>query len=205
MTNGLNQALTAIRSEGKKMKVKIAVIIFTLLTGFSSYSYSADDEKRIFNNYVGLQASSISGTGASYGYIFMQDYMFKITGIYDESRNLEKNPSNKKEEDYIVNIWWNTGAELQKNFFRAPLGIWEIQGYGLAGGSFWYSKNTDPYYSEFNDKSGSWTAGIALGLRAIFFERLALDLSLGYQYKGDIEDRERYTGIAGGAGIYFLF
>lgn len=187
------------------MKRITAAVLFIFLTGYSVSAYPEEEQKKTYNNYVGLQASSISGMGLSYGYIFLQDYMFKVSGLYVETRDLVKNPADPNDEDYLIDLWWNAGADLQKNFFKAPLGGWEIQGFGLAGGSYIYTKNKDPYSPENNDKSRGWTTGIALGLRAVFFERLSLDISFGYQYKFDIDDSERYTGIAGGAGLYFLF
>lgn len=78
-------------------------------------------------------------------------------------------------------------------------------GYGLAGGNYLYSKFTDPADPQDNSLERRWSAGVAMGLRVVFFERIAVNLKFGYQYGRDITDDTSNTGIAAGAGAHFVF
>lgn len=85
-----------------------------------------------------MEASSISGVGISYGYRFLSVYMFKLCGLYFEKRDKVSNPLNPDEKDYLIDIWWDAGAEIQRNFFTIPVGNNRIECYGLIGGSYWF-------------------------------------------------------------------
>lgn len=191
------------------MKALIIILFLVLSTGVFSVVH-ADEKTDVlskpengYNSLIGIAFSSFSGTGASYGYRFIPEYMFKISGLYFENKDKEEDDGR---EYYISDVWWNCGAELQKNLFsNTNSGSIGIEGYGLIGGSYKFSEFEDPGNPEENDKSKTWVAGIALGARLIFFERVSINIDFGYQYSRDINGDERYTGIAGSAGAHFLF
>lgn len=155
------------------------------------------------NNYkhsLGVAASSLSGIGISYSYVFHPDYMCRICGIYTESDDRISGTS-----EYTKDIWWNAGAEIQRFIFIIPSGNITYTGYALCGGNYWYSKFEDPLDAQDNSLDRRWTAGIAMGLRVVFYSRIALNLEFGYQYGQDFADDTRNTGLAAGAGAHFVF
>lgn len=178
---------------------KTALIIIILAAGSGS-AYAGEAVNNNYRHYLGVAASSVSGIGISYGYIFNPDYMIRACGIYTESNDKASGSAG-----HTTDIWWNAGAELQRFLFIIPSGNITFTGYGLAGGNYWYSKFTDTSDPLDNNLEKRWSAGIAMGLRVVFFERIAVNLEFGYQYGRDITDDTGNTGIAAGAGAHFVF
>lgn len=186
------------------MNLRIKIIFSVLTILFTTQAYSqANETGSESKHFIGLNASSISGIGLSYGYFFIPGYMFKINGFYYESQDKHENFSG--DEYYTREIDWCAGAEIAKDFFKADIEDLRFMGYALIGGGYWYEKSDDPEYPSETYKSSSWTAGAAFGIRAIFFEHLSFNLECGFQYGRDFDDRERYAGIAGGIGAHFAF
>ena len=180
--------------------MKRIIMALVLLSACCSTAYSEDTEEKVHPHYLGVAASSLSGVGLSYGYMFHPDYMFRICGIYTANSDKRSGTS-----EYMEDIWWNVGAEIQRFLFVIPSGSITFTGYGLAGGNYWYSKFEDPLHPEDNDLDRKWTAGAAMGLRVVFFSRIAINVEFGYQYGCDISEDSRNTGMAAGAGAHFVF
>lgn len=186
-----------------KIQQIIKVFITTSLLAcavFPGSAFAEDTEKNDHNHYLGVAASSLSGVGISYGFSFHPDYMFTICGLYTESNDRVPGTS-----EYVKDIWWNAGTEIQRFLFIIPSGNMTFTGYGLAGGNYWYSKYEDPLNPGNNNLDRRWTGGIAMGLRVVFYGRIALNVEFGYQYGQDITEDTRNTGIAAGAGAHFVF
>ena len=179
---------------------KILITSLLLLAAVYGTASAEDTENNEYKHHLGVAASSLSGVGISYGCSFHPDYMFRICGIYTETNDKVSGTS-----EYTKDIWWNTGGEIQRFLFIIPSGNMAFTGYGLAGGNYWYSKYEDPSDPGDNSLERRWTAGIAMGLRVVFFERIAVNVEFGYQYGRDITDDTRNTGIAAGAGAHFVF
>ncbi len=174
----------------------IIAALFIASAGLSTAAGEGND----YNHHLGVAASSLSGIGLSYGYNFHPDYMFRVCGIYTESNDRISGTS-----QYTKDIWWNAGAEIQRFLFIIPSGNVAYTGYGLAGSNCWYSNYEDPLNPQDNNLNKRWTAGAAMGLRVVFFERIALNLEFGYQYSRDIVEETVNTGLAAGAGAHFVF
>ncbi len=194
------------------MKKRLLAIMFVLacISGTAAYSEeeakdTGDKPKEIFKHSLGAEASTISGAGISYGYRFLPDYMVKASGMFYEDRSKVSNPDDSSDKDYTVDMWWNAGMEFQRNIFRIVMEDAIIEGYGLVGGSYWFEEYKDPFYPADDRSSKSWTAGAAVGGRLILFERVSLNLAVGFQYSRDINDEERNAGFAGSAGIHLMF
>jgi len=188
------------------IKKVMIFFLFILITEFQHNTYAEDspdeNSKKEYNNLLGISFSTLSGAGLSYGYRFLPEYIIKICGLYFENREKEKNNG---KDYYIQDIWWNCGAELQKNIFSINTGNTCIEAYGLIGGNYRYDEFKNPEDPEGDDKSETVVGGIALGTRVILIERLSINLDFGYQYSCDINDDERNTGLAGTIGAHILF
>jgi len=188
------------------IKKVIIISLLTLATGLTDITYAENtsDEKseKGYNNLLGISFSTLTGAGPSYGYRFLPEYMIKICGLYFENKDKEKNNGKVY---YTQDIWWNCGAELQKNIFSINTDNTCIEAYGLIGGSYKYDEFKDPEDPEGDDKSETIVGGLALGTRVILFQRVSINIDFGYQYSRDINDDERYTGLAGTIGAHILF
>ena len=184
------------------MKQRVILTLLLLLTFFAAQAFPQENKKEI-KHFIGADYSSISGAGISYGYRFLPDFMCRINGIYVETN--EKETTVSGDGYYITTVDWNTGVELQRNVFSFQAGNILITGYGLLGGSYWFSEYDDPEYPEEYDRSRRWVAGGALGVRILFYDHISINLEFGYQYGRDFDDNERYAGMAGGAGAHFAF
>lgn len=190
------------------MKIITLAITFLLLT---LYVYSQDKTIAQTETYpmhqIGAVASSISGTGISYSFIFSDKMRFKLNGIYYYSKN------NNDETD-----WSSIGLEFQHNFLKMKI----FRVYGLIGGSYWYSKDNysyNYYYPEYNTTNylrtnSEFRLGIGLGFDLTFWDHFVMGADIGYDYeKGTKTDSynntpttsTKYVGIAGGVTIGFLF
>ena len=185
----------------KTITAAITVLAFILALNASA----EENGKTGPSHFIGVNISSISGGGLSYGYSFIPEYMFKINGIYIISTNRTTDPADPSEHDYATDINWNAGAEVQRDVFSFISDNITTTGYVLAGGSYWYSMTDDPYDPAQDDTSKRWAAGVALGVRFIFYDHISLNVEAGYQYGRDIDDGERYAGFGGGIGAHFAF
>ena len=188
------------------MKIKNFFILITLIiTSPFSLLYSEENEISNNCNFLGLAASTISGTGLSYGRLFGSDYMVKISGMYYDSREEKSNPADSTDKDFNKTKWWDTGAEFQKNIFSAAKERAAMHFYGLLGGSYWYEKKERPFSPEDNDKLKYYTVGAGFGVRLIIGSRFSFNADIGYQYADRISNKEKYAGLGGGVGINYLF
>lgn len=182
-------------------------LILTALIITSPFSLLYSEEKEISQNcnFLGLAASTISGTGLSYGRLFNRDYMLKISGMYYENREEKSNPSDAADKDFNTTKWWDAGIEFQKNIFAAAKEGGAINFYGLIGGSFWHEKKERPFSPEDNGILKYYTIGAGFGVRLIIANSFSLNADIGYQFADRISNKEKYAGFGGGLGANFLF
>ncbi len=185
------------------MNKRIYLILITLIIGLPLYS--AEDETAQRHNFLGLAASTVSGTGLSYSRLFGADYLLKASGMYYENREEKTNPLNAAERDFNTTRWWDAGGELQKNIFSASKEGTSINFYLLAGGSYWHEKKDRPFSAEDNGTFKYYTAGTGAGVRLIIAGRFSLNMDITYQYTDRLGNKEKYTGFGGGFGVNFLF
>ena len=188
------------------MKNKTMRIIITLcIISLSTLLYSQENERPVFHNYAGLSASSISGAGLSYGYLFGTDYMLKINGFYYQFNDEKTSETDSDEKAFNKTKWWSAGGELQRNFYQIGKGATVLEVYGFAGGSYWYHKKERPLEPEYNTLRKHYAGGLGVGLRFIFAYRFSINASVGYQYSDWIDSEKKYVGLGGGCGANFLF
>ncbi len=188
------------------MKKKISITLISLFI-ISPFSFVHSEEKINSQNYnyFGLSASSISGTGLSYGRIFGSDYLLKICGMYYNNREKKTSETDPSLSDFNTTKWWDSGAELQRIIYSKENENAVMHFYGLIGGSYWYEKKERPFSPEKNRTVKYYSAGAGFGVRIKISDRFAINGDIGYQYSGSISNSEKYTGLGGGVGVNFLF
>jgi len=155
---------------------------------------------------LGLTGSSISGSGFSYSFIFVEEMRLKFSGIYYYNKNNE-NESH----------WASVGLEFQRNFIKYKA----LRIYGLFGLSYWYDKdlngvlNVDPYASTV--ANNSFGIGVGYGIEVTLWKHVTLGANIGYEYETGKKEYSGFyrntinpsyskrLGIGGGGSVGFLF
>lgn len=160
---------------------------------------------------LGINYSTISGTGLSYRLMFDRANTLQFTMLpYYEQEDQQK--------DYNFTII--AGVEYQRNIYLST----EHRIYGFASASLWYfedrginivNPNTDLEYTVYTyDKDVFHNLGIGIGYDYTLNKIVSFNLSLGLQYQTTQNDsfdnfmertngKQSFVGIGGGAGIFF--
>ncbi|MFP4370312.1 MAG: hypothetical protein ACLFR2_12100 [Candidatus Kapaibacterium sp.] len=176
------------------------IFLFFILT------FSAEGAK-FPKHQFGIGGSTISGAGLSYQIDIDRKYSFRTNGFAYYFGN---NPPDDLDMYFVL------GGELQRNLFRQI----DQRFYILLGTSHWYFEERSLYTERIGDLiienrnskiDRIWNFGAGAGYEKIILQRLALSLSLGFQYQISGEeqfskffDREGF-GLAGGIGIRYMF
>jgi hypothetical protein len=187
----------------KNIRIFILTVIISIIPFTGLYPQAVKDDNS--RHSLGLNASSISGIGLSYGYDLSSSYMIKLNGFYYDYYDDKTSETNPDDKRYNHTRWWNTGTEIQKNLYKISAEGMIINIYCLMGGSYWYYKKERPFYPEDDVFNRHYTMGFGLGVKLIIFSRCSVNLDLGYQYSDWINDKRKYTGLGGGLGTYFIF
>lgn len=189
---------------------KLLSIIFII--SFTK-AYSQELPKQEFHHQLGGSASSFSGMGLSYHYIFSDNYRIKLTGFY---LNEGPNYSNSADDIYL-----STGIEGQKTLFRSEA----TRFYALAGIGFFQqaSYNYPPGYgfSSYSSQENTYSGGVGVGIELIAVGRVSFNFDAGITYS--FNERKHYTddgttppvspqyrsevgfGLGGGLGFGYQF
>lgn len=181
--------------------------LFFLLTILAAVSLSAAYPKHL----VGIDYSTISGSGLSYSIELDKNTALKFSGIpmYYGAKPPDK-----------MTLIGDAGVEYQYN-------IWKIKNnrlYLFGGGSYWYVEKRDVIsYMKFEKliiektivKNNIFNIGAGIGYEKVFLNKIALNLNVGLQYqlsdgKGFplLLDRspetQKFLGVGGGIGLKFI-
>ncbi len=172
------------------------------------------DSKYLKNN-LGLQGSSISGSGITYQRI-MGNYAVQITamaqlGIYE----LGEDPVLEEERE----LQYNIGLALRRRLHQFELSVIGVKGLGgvncFVGGQYGYEENKD------NDReedllSYNYAGGLGMGFEWLLTSiKVYIDLALKYDYQKEKMYRKEYDEFlpsyehslipAGSIGIMFVY
>jgi hypothetical protein len=181
--------------------------LFLLLTILAAVSLSAAYPKHL----VGVDYSTISGSGLSYSLELDRSNVLKFSGIliYYGAKPPDK-----------MTLIGDAGMEYQYN-------IWKIKNnrlYLFGGGSYWYVEKRDVIsYMKFEkliiEKTiathNIFNIGVGIGYEKVFLNKIALNLNVGLQYqlsdgKGFplLFDRspeaQKFLGVGAGIGLKFI-
>jgi len=186
--------------------MRFTPLVFSL-TILAAVSLSAAYPKHL----VGIDYSTISGSGLSYSQEIDKNTALKFSGIlmYYGAKPPDK-----------MTLIGDAGMEYQYN-------IWKIKDnrmYLFGGGSYWYVEKRDVIsYMKFEKlitektiaKNNIFTLGAGIGYEKVFLNKIALNLNVGIQYQisdgtgfpilfDRSPDSQKFLGVGGGIGLKFI-
>ena len=186
---------------------KLLIILFILVPLAASAQDSFDS---LSHHQAGFSASTLSGYGLTYSYIFSRDFRIKSTLFaYYNDRGVDGH-------DWAGSV----GLELQYSLQMGTM----TRFYGLIGGNYYHYFDTYPGYYAYTDSSGrdfynpsnseenDFAVGIGAGFEVLFWRHLAIDIHAAFQftqtkynYSPSSISVMRYIGPGGGGEISYRF
>jgi hypothetical protein len=186
------------------------VIVFLFLIPLQVRAQEYGDS--LSHHQVGISASTLSGLGGSYSYIFNRDFRIKSTifAYYEDQGS--------GGYDWTGSL----GLELQFSFESGPM----TRFYGIVGGYYYHYFNNFQSYYYVRDSLGTYTYlpdneaendfafGIGAGFEVLLWKHLVLNLDAIFQFTqtkvtysslNSYPSLKRYLGPGGGAGISYRF
>lgn len=186
------------------MRFSLIMILFAIVGAMTS---SAAYPKHL----VGVEYSSISGSGLSYSLELDKNNVLKFSGI---ALYYGDKPPDQ------MSIYTNAGMEYQYN-------IWKIKNnrlYLFGGGSYWFIEKRDIISYKKNEKlilekkvteNSILNIGGGVGYEKVFLNKLAINLNVGLQYQTSdgsgfpllfdrSRDSQKFLGVGGGIGLKFI-
>ncbi|MEI6089115.1 MAG: hypothetical protein WCR42_01545 [bacterium] len=183
------------------------ISILLLFTILAAVALTAAYPKHL----VGVDYSTISGSGLSYSLELDRSNVLKFSGIL---MYYGPKPPDK------MTLLADAGMEYQYN-------IWKIKNnrlYLFGGGSYWYVEKRDVIsYMKFEKliiektiaKNNIFNIGAGIGYEKVFLNKIALNLNIGLQYQlSDGEgfpllfdrspESQKFIGVGGGIGLKFI-
>jgi len=169
----------------------------------------------LYNNNVGLSASSISGVGLHYKRFITPNHSVKLViGGWMATEEYSSNGEITKKSD---DTYFSSGLEYHYSIIRMP----SYDFYALVGGRTWYSEYTNPQYSNIAREINNINAvGLGLGFEHRLSKHFVINVECGLTYNWELErqwtnpsgkppqfDRKylRKVTYAGGLGFGFVF
>ncbi len=186
------------------MRFSSLVLVLTILSAVSLFTAYP-------KHLVGVDYSTISGSGLSYTQEIDKNNVLKFSGIL---MYYGVKPPDK------MTIYGDVGMEYQYN-------VWKIKDnrlYLFGGGSYCYLEKRDVIsYMKFEKiifekkitKNNILNFGVGIGYEKVFFNKIALNLNVGLQYQHSdgsdfpllfdrSPDTQKFLGVGGGIGLKFI-
>ncbi len=175
------------------MKAVFTILLFSFALTASAVAQDGTPFKG--HHQLGFAASTLSGSGLSYQFIFNDTWRLKATGLIDID-----DASGFYELDY------NIGLELQQSLHKSSA----TRFYALAGASSDYRHVEDQY--RIGDREEVYTLteedfniGAGLGFELQLWQHLALNLDGNYHFTNSDGGKSKSFNFGGGIGIAYRF
>jgi hypothetical protein len=174
-----------------KRSCLVFICLGILLSGNFLYSEEVVDnytEQSIDEWHVGIGASTFSGTGLVIQYLLTTDYRLK-TGLFYYLENTGK---------YDKRSIFFGGLEIQRNIFTARTS----RLFFLFGGSYYYEKEKS---HNFSSRDTQKFIGPGFGFEEYIVQKLALQVSFGFQFRMDSSEDGYLIFPGGGVSLTYGF
>ena len=189
------------------MRSKIFILSIILVIVSQSETFS----KKFPHHQLGINFSTISGTGLSYQLEFDRHNTFQFTLMpYYTGSDADNN----------LNLTLISGVEYKRTIYRD----YENKIYGFVAASLWYFEKNEvqiinPYTDleqeiELYDKDVYHNLGLGIGYDYILNEVVTFNINIGLQFQSTANDsfnnflertdgKSSFIGLGGGVGIFF--